>query len=102
MTMAVSPECAEVTRLETDRTAIFEGLRNGFARAYDCLVEDPKQRGKGMEMAKQFFPDEILDYDPTVVDDYDGDASAFQVYMRDSQVLPKAWTKAERASAPVP
>ena len=43
MAMAAPPDSPEVTRLETDRTAIFEGLRRGFARAYDCLVEDPNE-----------------------------------------------------------
>ncbi|KAL9191323.1 hypothetical protein ACHAXT_001029 [Thalassiosira profunda] len=62
--IAIPPGSAEVTKLETDREAIFEGVRRGFARAYDALVEDPEQRGKGAEVAKIVFPDDILNYDP--------------------------------------
>ena len=64
MTIATPPETPEVTRLETGRQAIFEGFRRGFARAYDCLVVDPKERGRGSQVALEYFPDEILDYDP--------------------------------------
>jgi len=62
--IAAPPGSAEVTRLETGREPIFEGVRRGFARCYDALVEDPEQRGKGAEVAKQVFPDDILNYDP--------------------------------------
>lgn len=62
--IAVPPGSPEVTRLETGREAIFEGVRRGFARAYDALVEDPEQRGKGAEVAKVVFPNDILNYDP--------------------------------------
>lgn len=62
--IAVPPGSAEVTRLETGREPILQGVRRGFARAYDALVEDPEQRGKGVEMSMIMFPDEILDYDP--------------------------------------
>lgn len=62
--IAVPPGSAEVTRLETGREPILQGVRRGFARAYDALVEDTEQRGKGAEMALLMFPDDILDYDP--------------------------------------
>ena len=67
MAIAVPPGSPEVPRLETGRKAIFDGVRRGFARAYDCLVEDPAERGRGVIVAKQVFPDEILDYDPLVL-----------------------------------
>eukprot|EP00522_Entomoneis_paludosa_P005910 CAMPEP_0172459880 /NCGR_PEP_ID=MMETSP1065-20121228/34512_1 /TAXON_ID=265537 /ORGANISM="Amphiprora paludosa, Strain CCMP125" /LENGTH=634 /DNA_ID=CAMNT_0013214725 /DNA_START=62 /DNA_END=1966 /DNA_ORIENTATION=- len=91
MTIAAPPGSPEVTRLETGREAIFEGFRRGFARAYDCLVEDPAERGRGAEVAREFFPDEILDYNPTDIDDTE--QSAFDVYLRESGVTPKAWEK---------
>lgn len=62
--IAVPPGSPAVTRLETGREPILQGVRRGFARAYDALVDDVEQRGKGMEMAMQMFPDDILDYDP--------------------------------------
>jgi predicted patatin/cPLA2 family phospholipase len=68
MTVAIPPGSPEVGRLETGREAIFEGVRRGFARAYDCLVEDPSERGRGHIVAKQVFPDEIMDYDPASID----------------------------------
>lgn len=79
-TMAIPPGSPEITRLETRREAIFEGIRRGFARAYDCLVEDPAERGRGMIVAKEFFPDQILDYDPTSINVTN--ESAFAAYLR--------------------
>ena len=64
MTIALEPGSEDVSHLETTREGIFKGVRQGFARAYDALVEDPAMRGKGKEMALLYFPDEILDYDP--------------------------------------
>jgi predicted acylesterase/phospholipase RssA len=64
--IAVPPGSPEVARLETGREPILQGVRRGFARTYDALVEDVAERGKGMEMAMQIFPDDILDYDPTI------------------------------------
>lgn len=64
MPIALPPGSEEITRLETGRDAIFEGVRRGFARAYDAFVEDPTQRGKGEAVARQYFPDAILDYEP--------------------------------------
>lgn len=64
MPVALPPGSEEVTRLETGREAIFEGVRRGFARAYDALVEDPNERGRGAEVAREYFPDEILEYEP--------------------------------------
>ena len=119
MTIAVAPDSPEVTRLETGREAIFEGLRRGFARAYDCLVEDPAERGRGAQVAMEYFPDEILDYDPllleleeeahqkhspspssrdtTPLNEDSGlksdEQSAFHVYMRKYSVTPKAWKR---------
>lgn len=62
--IAVPPGSPEVKRLEKGREPILQGVRRGFARAYDALVEDVEQRGKGKEVAMQIFPDDILDYDP--------------------------------------
>lgn len=62
--IAVPPGSEEVTRLETGREAILKGVRRGFARAFDALVEDAEQRGQGGSIAMKLFPDDILDYDP--------------------------------------
>jgi len=89
MAIAAPPGSPEVTRLEVGREAIFEGIRRGFARAYDCLVEDPNERGRGVEMAKRFFPDEILDYEP--LDIAVTNQSAFEAYMQENGIAPKSW-----------
>ena len=81
MTIALPPGSKEITRLETDREAIFEGVRRGFARAYDCLVEDPNERGRGAIVAKEVFPDEILKYDP--LDINENTESAFSTYLKE-------------------
>jgi predicted acylesterase/phospholipase RssA len=92
MTVAIPPGSREIARLEVGRKAIFEGMRRGFARAYDCLVEDPNERGRGVIIAQEFFPDEILDYDPLLVDSYSMEMeSAFDAYRRKHGVIPKAW-----------
>mmetsp|Transcript_3184 Transcript_3184/g.4780 ORF Transcript_3184/g.4780 Transcript_3184/m.4780 type:complete len:141 (-) Transcript_3184:372-794(-) len=83
MPIALPPGSEEITRLETGRIAIFEGVRRGFAAAYDALVEDPSERGRGAIVAKECFPDEIMDYSPL---DIDGrDESAFAVYLREME-----------------
>lgn len=87
--IAMPPGSPEITRLEKDRKTIFEGFRNGFARAYDCLVADPKEKGQGAKVAAQYFPDEILDYDPLKI--LSKEESAFEVYMREHGVSPKVW-----------
>lgn len=79
MPIAIPPGSEEITRLETGREAIFNGVRLGFARAYDALVEDPSERGKGMAVAKYCFPDEILDYNPLDIDNKS--KSAFGLYL---------------------
>lgn len=79
--IAVPPGSAEVTRLETGREAIFEGVRRGFARAYDALVEDPEQRGRGMEVAREVFPDDIMNYDPLIYTSKN--ESAYDAYLKD-------------------
>lgn len=89
MTVAIPPGSPEVSRLETGREAIFEGVRRGFARAYDALVEDPAQRGNGETVARQFFPDEILDYDPLAIQDKT--ESAFVTYLLSRGENPEAW-----------
>ena len=89
MAIAAPPGSPEVTRLEVGREPIFEGIRRGFARAYDCLVEDPNERGRGAEMAKRFFPDEILDYEP--LDIAVTNQSAFEAYMQENGIAPKSW-----------
>lgn len=80
MTIALPPGSDEVTRLETGRKEIFEGVRRGFARAYDALVDDPNERGRGAIVAKEVFPDQILDYDPLEIDGKH--ESAFSTYLR--------------------
>jgi predicted patatin/cPLA2 family phospholipase len=104
MAIAVAPGSPEVTRLETGREVIFDGVRRGFARAYDALVEDPNERGRGLEVAKQVFPDEILEYDPIAIDS--GDVSAFEYYLKHKKSigegynLPKVGMTAEEAGLP--
>jgi len=83
MAIAVPPGSPEVARLETRRTEIFNGVRRGFARAYDALVEDPKERGRGEIVAKQYFPDEILDYEPLNIDS--GPISAFEFFLNEKE-----------------
>ncbi|KAL3809075.1 hypothetical protein ACHAXA_007860, partial [Cyclostephanos tholiformis] len=78
--IAVPPGSAEIPKLETGREAIFDGVRRGFARAYDALVEEPEKRGKGMEIAKLVFPDEILNYDPLVFTSRT--ESAYEAYLK--------------------
>lgn len=89
LTVALPPGSDEVTKLETGRQEIFEGLRRGFARAYDALVEDPTERGNGATIAKKCFPDEILDYDPLSIQATK--ESAFEIYMRENHVIPHVW-----------
>ena len=89
LAIAGPPGMPEVKRLEVGREAIFEGIRNGFARAYDCLVEDPALRGQGALVAERFFPDEILDYHPLDVNVTD--QSAFEAYMEQQGISPKSW-----------
>jgi hypothetical protein len=84
LTIAAAPGSPQVTRLETGRATIFEGIRRGFARAYDCLVEDPAERGRGAIVARELFPDEILDYDPLLINATN--ESAFAAYLRASGV----------------
>ena len=92
LTVAIPPGSEEVSRLEVGRKAIFEGLRRGFARAYDCLVDDPNERGRGVVVAQQYFPDEILEYDPLAMDSHSTEMeSAFDAYMRLHGVVPKTW-----------
>jgi len=96
LTVAIPSHIPEVPRLEVGREAIFEGVRDGFARAYDTLVEDPAERGKGYEVAKKYFPDEILDYEPREMlslqkEHGASQKSAFETYLETSGVWPKAW-----------
>ena len=89
LTVALSEEHSEIARLESRREEIFEGVRHGFARAHDSLVEDPLQRGKGYEIATRFFPDEILDYSPSTIDS--SSSSAFERYLAETGIVPEAW-----------
>jgi predicted acylesterase/phospholipase RssA len=98
MAVALPPGSEEVTRLEVGRQAIFDGVRRGFARAYDTLVEDPAERGRGHIVAKEYFPDEIMDYDPTEI--AVSDESAFDTYLGQSGISPKAWNGAGVYRAP--
>lgn len=59
--IALPPGVPEVKRFETSRAVIFENVRLGFATAYDALVEDRSQAGRGYEVAKSIWPDSILD-----------------------------------------
>jgi len=83
LTVALPHGSDEVGKLETERDKIFAGLRRGFARAYDALVEDPKERGRGKEVAKLAFPDKILEYDPLAFGP--SDKSAFELYLSEHQ-----------------
>ncbi|KAL3944883.1 MAG: hypothetical protein SGBAC_001028 [Bacillariaceae sp.] len=91
LTVALAPGSEEIARLETGREAIFDGFRRGFARAYDALVEDPKERGRGHIVAREYFPDEIMDYIPEDISRVDD--SAFQIYMDQESISPKSWAK---------
>jgi hypothetical protein len=55
-------------------------VRRGFARAYDALVEDPSQRGRGTEIAELMFPEEIKSYDPLVYTSRT--ESAYETYLK--------------------
>lgn len=95
MTIAMPPGSEEISKLETGREEILKGVRRGFARAYDALVKDPSQRGRGAIVAKEFFPDEILNYDPSQFKA--SQQSAFEVFLRTSGEDPETWK-----AAPVP
>jgi len=82
MPIAIAPGFPEISRLETRREEIFEGVRRGFARTYDAFVEDPNERGRGYEVAKQYFPDEILNYNPLEIHPSDDSSSAFETYIK--------------------
>lgn len=84
MAIAMPPGSPEVVRLETGREAIFQGIRRGFARAYDCFVEDPKERGRGETVAQEYFPDEILSYCPRELSHVTNE-SAFEYHLRQSR-----------------
>jgi len=62
--IALPPGVPEISRLETSRSNIYNGVREGFAAAYDMLVLDPNERGKGEEVALQVYPDEIIEQTP--------------------------------------
>eukprot|EP00535_Pseudo-nitzschia_heimii_P000069 CAMPEP_0197180954 /NCGR_PEP_ID=MMETSP1423-20130617/5381_1 /TAXON_ID=476441 /ORGANISM="Pseudo-nitzschia heimii, Strain UNC1101" /LENGTH=684 /DNA_ID=CAMNT_0042631103 /DNA_START=380 /DNA_END=2431 /DNA_ORIENTATION=- len=98
MAIALEPGSEEISHFETTREGIFKGVRQGFARAYDALVEDPRMRGRGEEMALWYFPDEILDYDPNdplistlSTDDASGFQSFFDEYLSSTGIVPKTW-----------
>ena len=100
MTIALEPGSDDVSHLETTREGIFKGVRQGFARAYDALVEDPAMRGRGKEMALLYFPDEILDYDPndprlsssiSLNSKDSAYRSSFEEYLSTTGVVPKTW-----------
>jgi len=55
MTIALREDMPEIHRLEMRRPVLLEGVRNGFAVAYDMLVQDAGMRGKGAEVARQVF-----------------------------------------------
>jgi len=80
MTLATPKGTKEVSRLETKRKNILNGVKSGFARAYDALVENGDLRGKGFEAATETYPDKILEYDPTSINA--GEESAFEAFLR--------------------
>jgi hypothetical protein len=106
MTIALEPGSEEVDHLETTREGIFKGVRQGFARAYDALVEDPAMRGRGKEMALYYFPDEILEYDPndsrlscSSSSPKKSDSefrSSFEKYLSSTGVVPKIWAQSDK------
>lgn len=52
---------SEIGRLELSRPLIFESIREGFAAAYEVLVaHNASMRGRGLQIAKEIWPDEIL------------------------------------------
>jgi predicted patatin/cPLA2 family phospholipase len=109
MTIALEPGSDEVSHLETTREGIFKGVRQGFARAYDALVEDPDKRGRGKEMALLYFPDEILEYDPndTRLSSSSPNSasefrSAFEEYLSSTDVVPKTWLEDNRNANAIP
>jgi hypothetical protein len=55
----------EVNRIETRREAIFDAVREGFANAFDQLVDDPALVGQGLVIAKEVWPDEIMSRPPS-------------------------------------
>lgn len=89
LTVAVPPGSPEVARLEARRDVIFDGVRRGFARAYDALVEDPAERGRGDIVAREYFPDEILEYNPMLIDSKT--ESAFQIHLKEKGENPEQW-----------
>ncbi|KAG7369966.1 patatin-like phospholipase [Nitzschia inconspicua] len=101
LTIALEPGKGEVSHLETSREAIFEGVRQGFARAFDALVEDPLLRGQGYHVAKRYFPDEILDYIPEEIGAVLSETrhkksggSAFEHFIYSNKIHPKTWDDA--------
>ena len=65
LTVALAKGEKEIGRSEIGREEIFNGVRRGFAAAYDALVFEEREVGKGWEAACRVFPEEILNsYDP--------------------------------------
>ncbi|GMH83696.1 hypothetical protein TL16_g09687 [Triparma laevis f. inornata] len=60
LTVALAKGEKEIGRSEIGREEIFNGVRKGFAAAYDALVFEEEEVGKGWEVACRVFPDEIL------------------------------------------
>ena len=59
-------------------------------------MEDPSLRGKGYKVAKQYFPDKILNYNPqemlTLQTELGQEGiSAFETYLEYTGVWPKVW-----------
>jgi hypothetical protein len=50
----------EVKRFETSRAVIFNSVRQGFAAAFDVLTTDTNMVGKGWEVAKEVYPESIM------------------------------------------
>jgi hypothetical protein len=63
-TIALPAGVKELSRTDTNRAEVFDSIRRGFAAAYDSLVLDPALRGRGYDVAKEIWPDSILDSAP--------------------------------------
>ncbi len=52
----------------------------GLRAAYDALVEDPSQQGRGTEITELVFPDKILSYNPLVYTSWT--ESTYEMYLK--------------------
>lgn len=64
LSVALPTGVPETKRFETKREVIYESVREGFAAAYNTLVLDAAERGRGMEIAHQVYPDRVMADEP--------------------------------------